>query len=215
MILRSHFFDFLNKLYIIYVVLKRNKYEVVLVLKTKDILDEKDKRLRSVSKEVKFPLTKKDKDLINTMITYLHDSQIPELAEKYDLRPGMGMSAIQLGVAKRIFVVVNEIGEPGEGEFETYILINPKIVSNSMEKIYVEEGEGCLSVNRPVEGIVPRYARVTMEAYDKDGNKIQVRGREELAVCFQHELDHLNGILFVDKIDKKNPYKGKDQMRAI
>ena len=125
------------------------------MLKTKDILDEKDKRLRMVSKEVSFPLTKKDKDLIDTMIKYLHDSQIEEIAEKYDLRPGMGMSAIQLGVAKRYFVVVNEIDE---GEFETYVLINPKIISNSVEKIYVEMGEGCLSVNRPVEGIVPRYA---------------------------------------------------------
>ena len=99
------------------------------MLKTKDILDEKDKRLRMISKEVSFPLTKKDKDLINTMIQYLHDSQIEELSEKYDLRPGMGLSAIQLGVPKRYFVVVNEIDE---GEFETYILINPKIISNSV-----------------------------------------------------------------------------------
>ncbi len=182
------------------------------MLKTKDILDEKDKRLRQVSKEVEFPLTQKDKDLINTMIKYLHDSQIEELAEKYDLRPGMGMAAVQLGVLKRYFVVVNEIDE---GEFETYILINPKIISNSLEKIYVELGEGCLSVNRPVEGIVPRFARVTMEAYDMEGKKIHVRAREELAIAMQHELDHLNGIMFTDHIDKKDPYKGKDEMRAI
>ena len=162
------------------------------MLKTKDILDEKDKRLREISKEVKFPLTKKDKELINTMMEYLRNSQIEELAEKYDLRPGMGMAAIQLGVPKRYFVVVNEIDE---GEFEEYVLINPKIISNSMEKIYVEMGEGCLSVNRPVDGIVPRFARVTMEAYDMDGKKIHVRGREELAIAFQHELDHLNGIM--------------------
>ena len=181
------------------------------MLKTKDILDEKDKRLRLISKEVKFPLTKKDKDLIDTMIKYLHDSQIDELAEKYDLRPGMGMSAIQLGIP------VNEITEEDDEEqkFDTYILINPKIISNSMEQIYVDEGEGCLSVNRPVEGIVPRYARVTMEAYDIEGRKIHIRGREELAICFQHELDHLNGILFTDHIDPKNPFKGKDQMRGI
>ena len=89
---------------------------MVVVLKTKDILDEKDKRLRLISKEVKFPLTKKDKDLIDTMIKYLHDSQIDELAEKYDLRPGMGMSAIQLGVPKRYFVVVNEITEEDDEE---------------------------------------------------------------------------------------------------
>ncbi len=182
------------------------------MLKTKDILDEKDKRLRLISKEVEFPLTKKDKDLINKMLEYLQNSQIEELAEKYNLRPGMGMSAIQLGVNKRYFVVVNEYDE---GKFEKYILINPKIISNSLEQIYVEAGEGCLSVNREVEGIVPRYARVTVEAYDMDGRKINVRAREELAICFQHEIDHLNGILFTDKIDKKNPYKGKDQMRAI
>ena len=108
--------------------------------------------------------------------------------------------------------MVNEIDE---GEFETYVLINPKIISNSVEKIYVEMGEGCLSVNRPVEGIVPRYARVTMEAYDMEGRKVHIRAREELAICFQHELDHLNGILFVDHIDKKDPFKGKDQYRAI
>ena len=182
------------------------------MLKTKDILDEKEKILRTVSKEVTFPLTKKDKETIDTMIKYLHDSQIDELSEKYDLRPGMGMSAIQLGIPKRYFVVVHEVDE---GEFDTYILINPRIISNSMEKIYVEEGEGCLSVNRPVEGIVPRYARVTMEAYDMEGRKINVRAREDLAICFQHELDHLNGILFIAHIDKKNPYKGKDEYRSI
>ena len=182
------------------------------MLKTCDILDEKNKILRTVSKEVTFPLSKEDKDTIDTMIKYLHDSQIDELSEKYDLRPGMGMSAIQLGIPKRYFVVVHEVDE---GKFDTYILINPRIISNSMEKIYVEEGEGCLSVNRPVEGIVPRYARVTMEAYDMEGRKINVRAREELAICFQHELDHLNGILFVDHIDKKNPYKDKDLYRAI
>jgi len=185
---------------------------VILVLKTKEILDEKDKRLRVKSKEVVFPLTKEDKKLIDIMIEYLHNSQIDELAEKYDLRPGMGLSAIQLGIAKRYFVVVDEVDE---GEFETYVLINPKIISNSMEKIYVADGEGCLSVNRPVEGIIPRYARVTMEAYDMEGRKIHVRGREELAICFQHELDHLNGILFTDHIDKENPFAGENLYRAI
>ena len=76
------------------------------MLKTKDILDEKDKRLRQVSKEVIFPLSKKDKELIDSMIEYLKNSQIEEIAEKYDLRPGMGLAAVQLGVLKRFFVVV-------------------------------------------------------------------------------------------------------------
>ena len=48
-----------------------------------------------------------------------------------------------------------------------------------------------------------------------DGNKITVRAREELAIAFQHEMDHLNGIMFTDKINKKNPYKDMDNMRAI
>ncbi len=187
------------------------------MLKTKDILDEKNKILRTKSKDVTFPLTAKDKKTIASMIEYLTNSQIEELSEKYDLRPGMGMAAIQLGIPKRYFVVVNELTGPDdeEKEFETYILINPKIISNSMEKIYVEEGEGCLSVNRPVEGIVPRYARVTMEAYDMEGRLIHVRAREDLAICFQHELDHLNGILFTDHIDPKNPFKDKDLYRGI
>lgn len=182
------------------------------MLKTSEILDEKVKLLRTVSKEVKFPLTNEDKEAINKMIEYLHDSQIDELANKYNLRPGMGLSAIQLGIPKRFFVVVNEVDE---NEFETYVLVNPRMISNSVEQIYVADGEGCLSVNRPVEGIVPRYARVTFEAYDMDGNKIQVRAREDLSICFQHELDHLNGILFVDHIDPNNPFKNKDNMRAI
>ena len=76
-------------------------------------------------------------------------------------------------------------------------------------------GEGCLSVNREVEGIVPRYARVTVEYQDLDGNKQTVRVREEISIAFQHEIDHLNGILFVDKIDPKDPFKNKDNMRAI
>ena len=187
------------------------------MLKTKDILDEKDKRLRQVSKEVTFPLTQKDRNAIDRMIKYLHDSQIEELSEKYSLRPGMGLSAIQLGINKRYFVVVYELSDPEDEkkEFETYILINPKMISNSMEQIYVTDGEGCLSVNRPVEGIVPRYARVTFEAYDLDGNKIHIRAREDLAICFQHELDHLNGILFTDHIDPKNPFKDKELMRGI
>ena len=178
----------------------------------KDIIDEKDKRIRTVSKEVVFPLTKEDKKHVDDMLEYLTNSQIEELSEKYDLRPGMGLSAIQLGIPKRYFVVVYE---NDEGKFENYVIFNPKIVSNSMEKIYVEMGEGCLSVNRDVEGIIPRYARVTVEGYDIDGNKIRVRAREELAIAFQHEMDHLDGILFYDHIDKKNPFKDKDKYRAI
>ena len=110
------------------------------------------------------------------------------------------LDEIRVKIMKASDLVANSQKEYDEGKFDNYIIINPKIVSNSMEKIYVELGEGCLSVNREVDGIVPRYARVTIEGYDMDGNKIRVRGREELAIAFQHELDHLNGILFVDRL---------------
>lgn len=181
------------------------------MLKMKDILDEKDKRLRLISEEVTFPLSKKDIKNIELMEEYLVNSQIEEKAEEYDLRPGMGMAAIQIGIPKRYIVIVQEVEEG----FDSYIVINPKIISNSEEIIYVEDGEGCLSVNRECEGIVPRYARVTVQGYDIDGNKIKIRAREELAIAFQHEIDHLNGILFVDKIDSKNPYKNMDKYRPI
>ncbi len=176
------------------------------------ILDEVDKRLRLTSKEVTFPLSKEDKDTINDMLTYLEMSQIEEYNKKYNLRAGWGMACIQLGIPKRIFVIVEETEKE---KFKKYVVINPKVISHSEELVFVGEGEGCLSVNREVEGIVPRYARMNVEAYDIDGNKYTIRVREELSVAFQHEMDHLDGILFVDKIDKKNPYKNMNKMREI
>ncbi len=172
------------------------------MLKTKDILDEKDKRLRLISEDVTFPLTEKDKKAINDMIEYLHDSQIEELAEERNLRPGMGMAAIQLGIKKRYFVVVHEVTEEDDTEqkFDTYIIVNPKVLSHSEELIAAEVGEGCLSINRETNGYVKRYARIKIEGYDINGNKIIIRAREELAIAFQHELDHLDGILFTDKL---------------
>jgi peptide deformylase len=182
------------------------------MIKTSDILDESDKRLRAKNSEVKFPLSKEKKKLINDMLEHLYYSQIEKYAEKYNLRPGMGLAAPQMGVNERFFVICHEYED---GKFENYVLINPEMISNSEELIYAGEGEGCLSVNREVEGIVPRYARATFTGYDLDGNPVKYRVREELAIAFQHELDHLNGILFVDHIDPKDPYKNKDYMREI
>lgn len=176
------------------------------------ILDEKNKLLHQKSKEVTFPLTSKQKKDIKDMMDYLEMSQIDEYREKYDLRAGMGLSYVQIGVLERIFVVVDEVEE---GKFDKYVIINPRLKSSSEELVFVGEGEGCLSVNRDVEGIVPRNARITIEAYDENGDLFDIRVREELSICFQHEMDHLNGILFVDKIDKKNPFKNKDLMREI
>lgn len=176
------------------------------------ILDEKDPIVRAKNEDVTFPLSKEYKKTIQHMIDHLTNSQIEELSIKYDLRPGMGLAAPQVGINKNFFVVVHEVKE---GVFENYVLINPKIHSHSEELVYASTGEGCLSVNRDVEGIVPRYARITMEGYDENGNKIKVRGRDELAIAFQHEYDHLNGILFTDRIDKDDPFKDSDKMRMI
>ncbi len=178
-----------------------------------DILDEKKaKILREKSDEVTFPMNEDDILNLNSMIMYLRVTQDEEYAQRKNLRAGMGLAAIQLGIKKRYFVISYK---NDDGTFEEYKVINPKIISNSEELIYVEEGEGCLSVNRYVEGIVPRYARITVEYYDEFGNKIIKRLREEISIAFQHEIDHLNGILFIDKIDKKNPYKNIENMRAI
>ncbi|MBE6149002.1 MAG: peptide deformylase [Firmicutes bacterium] len=177
------------------------------------ILDERDKILRTISKEVTFPIDEKTKNLIFDAITYLEMSQDEDIALKYNLRAGMGLAFIQMGIPKRIFVIANK--DEDTGKFEEHIIINPVITSQSEELVYVGEGEGCLSVNRPIDGIVPRHARVTVSYNDINGNKKQVRVREDIAIAFQHEIDHLNGILFVDKIDKKDPYKNKEKMREI
>lgn len=182
------------------------------MIKTSDILDEFNKKLRAKNVDVKFPLSEEKRKLINDMLEHLYYSQIEEYSEKYNLRPGMGLAAPQVGVNERFFVVCHE---ESEDNFKNYILINPQMISHSEELIYASEGEGCLSVNREIEGIVPRYARVTFTGYDLDGKPVKYRAREELSIAFQHELDHLNGILFIDHIDPKDPYKNKDYMREI
>lgn len=182
------------------------------MFKKLNILDEKDPHLRKTSEDVIFPLSKDEKVLIQRMIDHLTYSQIEEYEKKYDLRPGMGLAFPQLGINKRVIVIVYEVEE---GIFDNYVFINPKIVSYSTEMIAAEAGEGCLSVNREVEGHVPRHARVTVEGFDEDGNPIRVRAREDLALAFQHEIDHLDGILFYDRINKKHPFYTEQEMRLI
>ena len=182
------------------------------MFKKLDILDDTHKVLRQVSKEVSFPLSSEDKQTIDDIINHLTYSQIEKYEKQYDLRPGMGLAFVQLGILKRIIVIVDEYEK---GKFDNYVVINPKIVSNSVEMVAADAGEGCLSVNREIEGHVPRYARVTVEGYDIDGNKISIRAREELSIAFQHEIDHLNGILFYDRIDKNKPFYTEDEIRLL
>ena len=88
------------------------------MLRNKDILDEKNKLLRQTSKEVTFPMEQDDLVAIDKMIEYLKNSQIEEIAEKYNLRPGMGMADVKFGILKRFFTVVYE---KDDGEFDVYV----------------------------------------------------------------------------------------------
>lgn len=182
------------------------------MFKKVNILDEKDKRLRIKSEDATFPLSKEEKALIQRSIDHLTYSQIEFYSKKYNLRPGMGLAFPQLGINKRIIIIVHEVED---GVFDNYVFINPTIVSYSNEMIAAEAGEGCLSVNRDVEGHVPRYARVTVEGFDEEGNKIRVRAREDLAIAFQHEIDHLEGILFYDRIKKNKRFYTENEIRLI
>lgn len=176
------------------------------------ILDEKEKTLRQKSIPFTEPITKEEKELVEKMIQHLTYSQIEEYEKKYNLRPGMGLAFPQIGINKRLIVIVDEYQK---GKFDNYVVINPKIISHSEEMIAADAGEGCLSVNREVEGHVPRYARVTITGLDLDNNPIKIRAREELSIAFQHEIDHLNGILFYDKINKKKPFFNENEIRLI
>lgn len=108
---------------------------------------------------------------------------------------GVGLAAPQIGVPKRVVVI-----DVGDGLIE---LINPEIISFEGEET---DYEGCLSLPG-MRGEVTRAARVTVTAFDRTGKKVEYTGEGLLARAFQHEIDHLEGILFVDKTDKVEKIK--------
>ena len=170
----------------------------------KDIVREGHPSLRKRAEEVTFPLSDEDYKLCDDLLTYLKNSHDPEISVKYNLRPGIGLAAPQVDVSKRIFAMHStEV----KGEPLSFVAINPKIISHSVEKTFLTSGEGCLSVDRPIEGYVPRYTRISITAFDQDGNEFKKRLRGLAAIAFQHELDHLNGIMFYDHINKDDPFK--------
>ncbi|WP_210469536.1 peptide deformylase [Sporosarcina sp. 6E9] len=170
----------------------------------KDIVREGHPTLRKTAEEMTFPLTTEEIDLCDDLLAYLKNSHDPVISEKYNLRAGVGLAAPQVNVSKRVFALhITEM----KGEPISFVAINPKIISHSVERTYLTSGEGCLSVDRNVEGFVPRYSRITIKAFDKDGNEFKKRLRGLAAIAFQHELDHLNGIMFYDHIDKNEPFK--------
>ncbi|MBE1553613.1 peptide deformylase [Sporosarcina limicola] len=160
--------------------------------------------LREKSEEVPFPLSQVDQELSENLIEYVKNSQDPELSIQYGLRPGIGLAAPQVNRLKRIFAlhIIDEDKDP-----ISFVAINPRIVSHSVEKTYLSSGEGCLSVDREIDGYVPRYARITVKAYDAKGKEFKKRLKGLAAIAFQHELDHLNGVMFFDHIDHEMPFK--------
>lgn len=177
------------------------------MLLMEDIVRDGHEALRKKSEDVSLPPSEEDKELLRKMREFIINSQDEEIAEKYQLRAGVGLAAPQLGINKRLIVVYFEY----EDKLYDLQLINPKIVSHSVEQAYLANGEGCLSVDEAIEGYVVRNRRITVKAFDIDGNPVKLRFKDYPAIVLQHEIDHLNGIMFYDYIDKNNPfYKPED-----
>lgn len=114
---------------------------------------------------------------------------LDDMLETMRAADGCGLAAPQVGVLRRIVVIECEPGEVIE-------LINPKIIAYSGEQ---EEAEGCLSLPGRF-GVTHRPAHVTVRALNRKGETVDYTGSDLLARCFCHELDHLDGILFTDKV---------------
>ena len=185
-----------------------------------DIIREGNPTLRAVAEEVTFPLSDQEIILGEKMMQFLKNSQDPVMAEKMGLRGGVGLAAPQLDISKRIIAVlvpnIVEEGETPQGAYDLQaVMYNPKIVSHSVQDAALGEGEGCLSVDREVPGYVVRHARVTVEYYNKEGEKKKIRLKDFPAICVQHEIDHTNGVMFYDHINMNDPWEIKDGMIIV
>ncbi|SFI58637.1 MULTISPECIES: peptide deformylase [unclassified Bacillus (in: firmicutes)] len=168
-----------------------------------DVIREGNPILRAVAEEITLPASEEDVHMLQKMIEFVINSQNPEMVEKYNLRPGIGLAAPQIGVSKRMIAV--HVTDQ-DGTLYSYALFNPKIISHSVERTYLQGGEGCLSVDREVPGYVPRYTRITIKGTTVDGEEVKLRLKGLSAIVFQHEIDHLNGVMFYDHINKDNPF---------
>lgn len=169
-----------------------------------NIIKDVDSSVRAKSQKVALPLSHEDAELLMDLLTYVRDSQDAELSEKENLRPAVGIAAIQVGVPKQMLAVVVYDEDDQANE---YALANPRIVSESVQRSYLKNGEGCLSVEEEHEGIVPRSARITVKGYDLLQDKeVSIKAKGYLAIVLQHEIDHFSGILFYDRINKQDPW---------
>ncbi|KWV50455.1 MULTISPECIES: peptide deformylase [Rhizobium] len=142
-----------------------------------------DPLLRQVSK----PIERVDADLQR-----LADDMLETM---YDA-PGIGLAAIQIGVPRRMLVI--DVSREGE-EKQPLVFVNPEVVASTDERSVYEEG--CLSIP-DYYAEVERPATVTVKYLDRDGKEQTVQADGLLATCLQHEIDHLNGVLFIDHISR-------------
>ncbi len=152
-------------------------------MSVRDILKIPDKRLRLVSEPVK-RIDAGIRVMVEDMFETMYDA------------PGIGLAAIQIGVAKR--VVTLDLSKK-EDEQKPQVFINPEITWRSDDKSTYEEG--CLSIPEYYEE-VERPTEVKVKYLDLDGNEREIAAKGLLATCLQHEIDHINGVLFIDHISK-------------
>jgi len=121
---------------------------------------------------------------------------VNDMVETMRVAPGVGLAAPQISVSKKLVVV--EFGREDDENFpkQVYVLVNPEIVNQSEEM--VRGIEGCLSVPDLI-GSVDRARVVTVKAQDQHGKPLKIRAEGWLARIFQHEIDHINGILYTDR----------------
>ncbi|ABV62035.1 peptide deformylase [Bacillus pumilus] len=177
-----------------------------------DIVRDGHPVLRQTAEAVELPPTEEEKQQLADMIEFVKNSQDAEMAEKFGLRPGVGLAAPQINISKRMIAVHCE---DEDGEEYSYALFNPRIVSHSVKRAYLTTGEGCLSVDEAIPGFVPRYQKIRVKATTLEGEDIDIRLKGFPAIVFQHEIDHLNGIMFYDHIQKDQPFAEPDNSVAI
>lgn len=181
-----------------------------------DIIREGHPTLREVAEEVFVPLSAADLQSGADMLTFLKNSQDPEKAEELHLRGGVGLAAPQINISRRFIALHVPSSDPDDSTPTlSTVMYNPKIIAHSVQDACMGDGEGCLSVDREVPGYVVRHARVTVTYTDSSNNpqKVKLRGYE--AIVVQHEIDHLNGIMFFDHINEENPFALHDGVLVI
>ena len=165
----------------------------------REVLQFPDKRLREVSKPI-VEVTDEIRELAQDMLDVMYDE------------PGIGLAAPQVGETVRLIVVDTEWTEE-DAERNPLVLVNPEIHEPEGKITWTE---GCLSVP-DFQADVERAERVRLTAQDLDGNAVDIAAEGLQAVCFQHEIDHLDGVLFIDRISrlKRNLYvqKRKKQLK--